>query len=112
MGRLDASSHVSGVRSRGSARTGRALMLAVLTLVLPSAASASSITACTALDICYCVNADYRDAIDANVARVRKLIASHKAEGKAVGYLSIPLSPAGGGSFAINSEIATKVAAD
>ncbi len=87
-------------------------MLAVLTLVLPSAASASSITACTALDICYCVNADYRDAIDANVARVRKLIASHKAEGKAVGYLSIPLSPAGGGSFAINSEIATKVAAD
>jgi hypothetical protein len=88
-----------------------ALALMAPALVLPKAAAAASyVTACTALDICYCVNTDYRDAIDANVARVRQLIATRKAEGKAIGYLSIPLSPAGGGSFAINSEIAGKVA--
>jgi hypothetical protein len=88
-----------------------ALALMAPALVLPKAAAAASYaTACTALDICYCVNTDYRDAIGANVARVRQLIATRKAEGKAIGYLSIPLSPAGGGSFAINSEIAGKVA--
>jgi hypothetical protein len=83
----------------------------LLALISPQAAAAASfVTACTRLDICYCVNTDYRDAIEANVARVRQLIASKKAEGKAIFYLSIPLSPAGGGSFAINSESAARVA--
>src|SRR5262249_30211405 len=89
----------------------RAFMVAI-TLMLPSQTLANSTTACTSPEICYCVNADYREAIDASVARVRQLIMSHKSEGKAVGYLSIPLSPAGGGSFAVNSEIAAKAAAD
>jgi hypothetical protein len=75
-----------------------------------SALAANFITACTALDLCYCVNTDYSDAITANVARVRQLIANQKAQGKAIGYLSIPLSPAGGGSFEVNSEIAAEIA--
>jgi hypothetical protein len=73
-------------------------------------ARADHVTQCTAIDFCYCVNTDYRDAIAANVARVRELIARNKAEGKAIGYLSIPLSAAGGGSFAVNSDIAEKTA--
>ena len=88
-----------------------AMALAAAALVSPQAAGAAGlVTACTPLDICYCVNSDYREVIDANVARVRQLIASNRAQGKAIGYLSIPLSPAGGGSFAVNSEIAAKVA--
>src|SRR5882762_7324050 len=79
-------------------------------LLTSTGARASQITACTKLDICYCVNTDYRDAISDNVARVRQLIASNKAQGKAIGYLSVPLSPAGGGSFAVNAEAATKTA--
>jgi hypothetical protein len=67
-------------------------------------------TACTKLDFCYCVKSDLLPAIADNVASVRKLIATKKAEGKAIGYLSIPLSPAGGGSFAINSEAAGNIA--
>jgi len=87
------------------------MALAAAALVSPQAAGAAGlVTACTPLDICYCVNSDYREVIDANVARVRQLIASNRAQGKAIGYLSIPLSPAGGGSFAVNSEIAAKVA--
>ena len=35
-----------------------------------------------------------------------------RKRGKAVGYLSVPLSPAGGGSFAINSEAAAQIAGD
>ena len=77
----------------------------------PAAVQAGDlVTVCTRLDICYCLNNDYRDAISANVARVRALIADNKAQGKAIGYLSIPLSPAGGGSFPVNSEISAKVA--
>jgi hypothetical protein len=87
------------------------MALAALALVSPQAAGAAGlVTACTPLDICYCVNSNYREVIDANVARVRQLIASNKVQGKAIGYLSIPLSPAGGGSFSVNSEIAAKVA--
>ena len=87
------------------------LVLITLAMAWPTPASAGDkFTACTRLDICYCVNSDYRDAISANVTRVRQLIAGKKAEGKSVGYLSIPLSPAGGGSFTLNSRIAGKVA--
>ena len=88
-----------------------ALVAATLALASPATARAGDlVTACTRLDLCYCVNSDYQKAITDNVARVRALIASNKAQGKAIGYLSIPLSPAGGGSFAINSEISAKAA--
>ena len=85
----------------------------VLLAALPFAACdahAGHITQCTAIDFCYCINTDYRDAIAANVARVRELIARNRAQGKAIGYLSIPLSPAGGGAFAVNSDIASNTA--
>lgn len=85
------------------------LLLAALTFA-SSEARAGRVTQCTAIDFCYCVNTDYRDAITANVARVRELIARSKAEGNAVGYLSVPLSGAGGGSFAVNAEIAARTA--
>src|SRR5262245_22102568 len=81
-------------------------VLVMLGATAPARASAP-VTACTALGICYCINPDYRSAIDANVTRVRQVLADNKAQGKAIGYLSVPLSAAGGGSFAINSEIAT-----
>jgi hypothetical protein len=92
----------------------RLAALAVLSFAVfqpqTSVAAPGTVTLCTRLDFCYCVNSDYRDAIDANVVRVRGLIASYKAQGKAIGYLSVPLSPAGGGSFAVNAEIAAATA--
>jgi len=76
-----------------------------------SASSAATVTACTALNICYCVNADLLPAIDANVARIRQLIAEQRRQGKAIGYMSIALSTAGGGYFGVNSEIAQQTKA-
>jgi hypothetical protein len=84
--------------------------LLVLDGAAPARAASNTVTACTTLDICYCINTDYRAAIAANVARVRRLIADNRAQGKAIGYLSVPLSPAGGGSYVINSDIAAKTA--
>jgi hypothetical protein len=97
-------------RFRKGAKTGlsAAAMLAVATLT-PGGASAGQVTACTKLDICYCVNTDYSDPIKDNVARVRQLIADNKAAGKAIGYLSVPLSSAGGASFPINTEAADAI---
>jgi hypothetical protein len=63
-------------------------------------------TACTKIGLCYCVNATNRDAIDANVARVRQLIGEQKKQGKAIGYLSIPLSTIGGSYFGVNVDVA------
>ena len=106
-------------RSRTSHHTYRpvfalALAATIAPLVIgdmePARAASNTVTACTTLDICYCISTDRRDAISDNVARVRRLIADNRAQGKAVGYLSVPLSPAGGGSYAINSDIAAKTA--
>ncbi len=106
-----AHSHSAGAASLPAHRifACAAAILAGVTLT-STGVRASQVTACTKLDICYCVNTDYRDAISDNVARVRGLIAGNKASGKAVGYLSVPLSPAGGGSFAVNAEAAAKTA--
>jgi hypothetical protein len=88
-----------------------ATCVATMAIATPACAEVRQLTtACTALDICYCVNADYLPAIKANVPKVRQLIADNKAMGKAIGYLSVPLSPAGGGYFQINSEAATTIA--
>src|SRR5258708_22522050 len=87
-----------------------AVVAAALALAASASAEEAEVTKCTALDICYCVNTKYLDAITANVSRVRQLIADNKAKGKAVGYLSVPLSPAGGGSYQVNSHAAKPLA--
>lgn len=89
-----------------------AVVAAALALAALASAEEAEVTKCTALDICYCVNTKYLDAITANVSRVRQLIADNKAKGKAVGYLSVPLSPAGGGSYQVNSDAAKRIASD
>jgi hypothetical protein len=78
----------------------------LLIVAAPAPARAASTTACTLLSICYCVNNDLRDAVNANVARVRQLLAEQRNQGKATGYLSVPLSTVGGGYFGVNREIA------
>jgi hypothetical protein len=67
---------------------------------------AASMTACTLLNICYCANNDLREAVSANVARLRQLLLDQRNRGKATGYLSVPLSTVGGGYFGVNREIA------
>jgi hypothetical protein len=87
-----------------------ALVAAALAVASPSMVQAGDlVTACTRLDICYCINTDYQKAIADNVKRVRDLIKDNKDKGKAIGYLSVPISPAGGGSFDLNKAIAKTV---
>jgi hypothetical protein len=97
--------HASGSRIRSTLAVG-AVIGTVFISMAPVAARAGAVTACTALDLCYCVNADIRGQIDANVARIRQLLQDQRKQGKAIGYLSIPLSTAGGSYFGVNQDVA------
>jgi hypothetical protein len=77
----------------------------------PGESRANPVTACTTINLCYCINDKNRDAIDANVARVRALIVEQKAQGKAIGYMSIPLSTVGGSYFGVNVDVAQQMKA-
>jgi len=83
-------------------------LLSAAAFVMPHTAHAVRATECTAINICYCVEQDLKGAIDTNVSKVRQAIAEQKSYGKAVGYLSIPLSTVGGGYFGVNAEVAEK----
>jgi hypothetical protein len=72
----------------------------------PAAADTVMVTECSVIGLCYCVNKDNLTPINANIARVRQLIADQKAQGKAIGYISVPLSTAGGSYFGVNSDVA------
>ena len=86
---------------------GLAILAAGIALVLaPAAANAAKVTECTKIGVCYCVNDELKPVIAAKVDRFRALIAEQRKAGKAVGYLSVPLSSAGGGHFDINAEVA------
>jgi len=63
---------------------------------------------CTKIGLCYCVSSEAKPAIEERIARFRALIAEQRKAGKSVGYLSVPLSPAGGGYFNLNAEVAEK----
>jgi len=89
------------------ARLAVAAVLAVL--VAASPADAANVTECTGVGVCYCINADFRDAIADKVDYFRKAIAAERAKGKAIGYMSVPLSTLGGGYFGVNREVAAKV---
>jgi hypothetical protein len=81
-------------------------MLAVsLWLGTPQAASAKT-TECTRIGVCYCVNEELKPAIATRVERFRQVLADARKAGKSVGYLSVPLTSAGGGNFDINREVA------
>jgi len=86
------------------------LVAAALTLVVmapsPAVAQAAKSTECSKIGICYCISSDLKPVIDAKVAFFRQRAAEARKAGKAVGYLSVPLSPTGGGYMKLNSEVA------
>ena len=79
--------------------------------MMPAPSQAGTATECTTINVCYCINTEFKSAIDANVAKLRQLIAEEKSKGKTIGYLSIPISTAGGSYFTINKEIAAQTKA-
>lgn len=83
----------------------RLFIAAAISASLIPAAFAAKTTECTQLKLCYCVNDDFKPLIEAKVKFFRAAIAEQKAKGKAVGYISVPLSTLGGGYFDVNAEV-------
>ena len=88
-----------------------ALTLGTLNAPAARAAEPGKSTECTKIGLCYCVSGELKPTIDEKLARFRMLIAEQRKAGKTVGYLSVPLSPAGGGYFNLNAEVAEKAKA-
>jgi hypothetical protein len=85
----------------------RAAVLAVSIAVCPAyPVLADKTTECTKIAVCYCVNGELKEFIDAKVAMFRNVVAAERKAGKAVGYMSVPLSTIGGGFFNVNMEVA------
>ena len=87
------------------ARCGLAAV-ALVALAAAGAARAESATECSLRKFCFCVNAEIKPAIEKQVALIRGLVAAEKAKGKAIGYMSIPLSTVAGSYFGVNVKIA------
>ena len=83
-----------------------AVFLAAMLTTQPRIAQAAKTTECTKGGICYCVNDELKATIASRVERFRQILAEQRKAGKAVGYLSVPLTSAGGGNFNINKEVA------
>jgi hypothetical protein len=83
-----------------------AVIAAALLAAHPRAAEAAKVSECTKIGICYCVNDELKATIATKVERFRQVLAEQRKAGKAVGYLSVPLTSAGGGNFNINKEVA------
>jgi hypothetical protein len=97
-----------------SARTSTALFVAiglagVTFLLATDGVLAEQVTECTTDAFCYCVRTELRGAIKQRVADIRARIVAEKAKGKAIGYLSIPISTVGGSYFNENAKIAGEI---
>ena len=86
---------------------GSRLLLAAVAIgtLSVTTAHAAKTTECTALQLCFCVNQDFKPLIAEKVKFFRSVIAEQRAKGKAIGYISVPLSTLGGGFFDVNAEV-------
>lgn len=89
------------------ARTSLPVLTGLLFVIAAQPASAAT-SSCSTDGFCYCIHETLADRITQRVSEIRTLIATQRAQGKAIGYLSIPLSTLGGGYFAVNSLVATE----
>lgn len=70
---------------------------------------ADNATECTTDGFCYCINPDLKADIDQKVQAIRARIADEKKKGKAVGYLSLPISTLAGSYIGVNVRVAGEV---
>lgn len=92
-------------------RAGVAAALFVVALVPAANARAAKATEWTKVGICFCVNDELKAVIATKVDSFRQAIAEQRKAGKAIGYLSVPLTSAGGGNFDVNKEVAERARA-
>jgi hypothetical protein len=86
-----------------------ALVLGVMAVASIEDAFAEKATECTRDGFCYCMTTELRGAIQQNISDIRASISAQRAQGKAIGYLSIPISTVGGSYYGENVKVAAEV---
>jgi hypothetical protein len=87
----------------------RHIALSTLVIVLGSQLCWANSTVKTVVGTTYCIDPAFVPEISTNVASLRAMVADARREGKLVGYISVPISPAGGGDTQINKGVSTDV---
>jgi len=82
------------------------LALAIALSMLASGVHAAKSTECAKIGVCYCVNDELKPVIAQRIEKLRQTLADQRKAGKAIGYLSVPLTSTGGGNFNVNKEVA------
>ena len=67
------------------------------------------LTKCTSVQLCYCTNSDLAQVIADRVTQIRAEVRNQRSQGKTIGYISIPLSTAGGSYFGVNVDVSQAV---
>lgn len=80
-------------------------MLAALAATGTTTARADTATECTLDKFCYCVDVALKGVIEQQVTMIRDMIAKQKAQGKAIGYMSIPISTIAGSYYGVNVKV-------
>jgi hypothetical protein len=75
----------------------------------PAPANADTATECTLDKFCYCVDVALKGVIDQQVTMIRDQIGKQKAQGKAIGYMSIPISTIAGSYYGVNVKVGAQV---
>lgn len=89
-------------------------IIAVMALVAysvatgPVAGASEASTECTSNGLCYCVQNELKNIIATRVDEIRARIAAQRQQGKAIGYLSIPISTVQGSYLPVNVKIAVR----
>jgi hypothetical protein len=88
----------------------KSALAAFAVLVIGSiSASAELLTECTRPEFCYCIESDLNGKIDMRVKELRALLKTQRDQGKATGYLSIPISTAEGSYQPLNHDVAASI---
>ncbi|WP_051387141.1 hypothetical protein [Bradyrhizobium sp. ARR65] len=90
-------------------RLSASLALLLLGLAGQSSAALARVTSCSKNGFCYCVQQSLIDAVARKLTDIRKAIDVQKRAGKAIGYLSIPLSTVGGAYLNENLKVAAEI---
>jgi hypothetical protein len=90
---------------------GLIIAAASLVALAPVAAHAAKVTECAKVGVCYCINDELKATIATKIDAFRRLVDEQRKAGKAVGYLSIPLTSTGGGNFNVNRDVAASAKA-
>jgi hypothetical protein len=74
-----------------------------------SAAPSPTVTSCSKNGFCYCVKQSLVDAIGSKLSENRKTVSLQKQAGKAIGYISVPISTVGGSYVGVNLKVAAEI---